>query len=141
SLVDGGLGDGDLTANRVISDPGGPAFQAPPIPQADLSVSQTASPSAAVGKPLTFTLLVRNGGPSAATGVVLTDTLPGGVAYQSSTTSQGTVNLAGSLLTILLGSLAPGATASVTITVIPAGAGSLSNHVNVRADQVDPGQE
>ena len=57
---------------------------------------------------------------------MLTETLPGGVAYQSSTTSQGTVNLVGGAITAMLGNLAPGATATVTITVIPSAAGSLS---------------
>jgi hypothetical protein len=51
------------------------------------------------------------------------------------------VNLVGGVITGMLGGLAPGATATITITVIPSAAGSFSNHVNVRADQADPGHE
>ena len=39
--------------------------------------------------PLTYTIVVRNAGPSLATNVVLTDTLPDGAVLRSATPSQG----------------------------------------------------
>ncbi|WP_188942069.1 isopeptide-forming domain-containing fimbrial protein [Nakamurella endophytica] len=49
-------------------------------PQADLSITKTHDPAAVViGNPLDFTLTVTNLGPSTATGVVVTDTLPVGL--------------------------------------------------------------
>src|SRR3990172_2142212 len=51
---------------------------------ADLSITKTDSPDPVVaGAPLTYTLSVRNAGPSDATTVTVTDTLPGGVTNVS----------------------------------------------------------
>ena len=93
---------------------------------ADLSVSATASPSGYVGAgtPLTYTLTVQNAGPNVtATGVTLTDTLPGGATFQTATASQGSCTQSGGTVTCALGSLAVGATATATIAVAAPSAG------------------
>ncbi len=58
---------------------------------ADLALTKSDSPDpVALGQPLHYTLAVNNAGPSTATAVQLTDTLPPGVAFDSATPSQGT---------------------------------------------------
>ena len=58
---------------------------------ADIQVTKAISnPAPAVGEQVTFTVTATNLGPSPATGVVLTDQLPAGLAFVSATPSQGT---------------------------------------------------
>ena len=62
-------------------------------PGADAAITMVASPDpATVGNNLTYAITVANIGPSndVATGVTVTDTLPGNVTYVSATPSQGT---------------------------------------------------
>ena len=81
----------------------------------DLGVSQADAPDpVTVGAVETYTVTVQNGGPSNATGVMLTDTLPGAATYVGATPSQGSCVPFGATLTCSLGSLANGASATVT---------------------------
>ena len=91
------------------------------------------------GQQLTYTLTVTNSGPSDATGVSLVDTLPAGVTYRSATSSQGTASNAGSTVTVSLGNLAVGATATATIVVdvAPATRGTLVNTASVSAAETE----
>ena len=58
---------------------------------ADLSITKSDDPDPAfVGDTITYTLNVRNGGPSTATAVQVTDNLPAGTTFVSATPSQGT---------------------------------------------------
>ena len=53
---------------------------------ANLSLTKTASPNPAIAMAnLTYRITVTNNGPSPATGVTVTDTLPGGVSFVSAT--------------------------------------------------------
>jgi uncharacterized repeat protein (TIGR01451 family) len=93
---------------------------------ADLSITNTASPNrATLGSPLTYTVTVRNNGPTQATDVELVDTVLGSVSFVSVTSSQGRCDRLGGLVFCKLGALADGATATVTIVVVPRGKGSL----------------
>jgi uncharacterized repeat protein (TIGR01451 family) len=57
---------------------------------ADLSITKSASPDPAlVGGQVSYTLAVANNGPSQATGVNLTDTLPSTVIFDSAIATQG----------------------------------------------------
>lgn len=103
----------------------------------DLSITKTAAPNpVTAGQPLTYTMTVGNAGPSASTGVTLTDTLPAGVAFVSSTASQGSCS-GTATVTCAIGSLASGASAAVTIVVTPPAAGTISNAASVAANEPD----
>jgi len=105
----------------------------------DLSVAKTDSPDPVVlGSILTYTVTVTNNGPDNATGVTLTDTLPGGVTFGSAIPSQGSCSPGGGVVTCGLGSLASGGSASVTIVVTPTAAGPLLNTASVTAIETDP---
>jgi uncharacterized repeat protein (TIGR01451 family) len=108
-------------------------------PGADLSLTKTDSPDpVAVGEPLTYTLSAHNAGPSSATGVQVTDDLPAGVTFESTTPSQGACQEAGGTVTCALGTLASGESATVEIQVRPQSEGLLSNTATVSSDVFDP---
>ena len=104
---------------------------------ADLSIVKTASPNPAVpGQALTYILTVRNAGPSAAQGVVVTDTLPAGFTATSVSSSQGGC----SALPCTLGTAAAGGSATVTIvgTVAATVTAGLVNVAGVSSSTTDP---
>jgi uncharacterized repeat protein (TIGR01451 family) len=107
-------------------------------PSADLSITKSDSPDpVTVGNNLTYTVTVKNNGPSGATGVTMTDSLPGTVTFVSATPSQG--NCTGTAtVTCNLGSLTNGASATITIVVTPTQAGGISNTARVAANEADP---
>lgn len=105
---------------------------------ADLSLTNTASPNPGqAGVTLSYRLLVTNNGPAAATNVQLADVLPGGVAFGSVTTTQGSCNGTGPV-NCNLGSVAVGGTAVVTINVTPSAPGQIVNSATVTASESDP---
>ena len=106
---------------------------------ADLSLTKADSPDPVQANGvLTYTLTVSNGGPDDATAVTVEDQLPAGVQFASATASQGTCTHAGGVLTCSLGSLANGASATVTIEVRHTAGGSLSNTAEVEGAEPDP---
>jgi len=107
-------------------------------PSADLSITKSDSPDpVTVGNNLTYTITVKNNGPSGATGVTITDSLPATVTFVSATPSQGTCT-GTATVTCGLGSLTNGSSATVTIVVTPTQAGSLSNTATVAGNEADP---
>src|SRR6185369_6169882 len=68
-------------------------------PVTDLTISASGSPATVLlEQPLTYTVLVTNFGPNLATGVLLTDVLPGGFSFVSAVPSQGScANVAGTV--------------------------------------------
>ncbi|HWW00694.1 MAG TPA: proprotein convertase P-domain-containing protein [Candidatus Acidoferrum sp.] len=108
-------------------------------PAADLALTLTARPSPVVlSSNLTYFAAVTNFGPSTATNVVLTETLPAGVNVVSVTLSQGTYVINGSTLTASLGALASGRNASLTVIVATTRLGTLTCLANVTASLTDP---
>lgn len=112
-------------------------------PSTDLAVTNvdSADPLLA-GQPLTYTVTVTNHGPDDAPGVTLTDQLPGGMAYGAPSASQGTCTRVGSIVTCLLGPLANGATATVTLPMVPTVAMTASTTASAlpTGGAVDPAQ-
>ena len=103
---------------------------------ADLAASKSFSPIAPVaGSNFTYTIGVRNLGPSNATGVRLTDPLPADTTFLP---SPGCTEAAGTV-TCLVGDLAVGASESFVINVALApGAGFVTNTVTVSGTTPDP---
>lgn len=108
----------------------------------DLSMTKTDSPDpVSVGNTLIWTLSITNNGPSDADNVIVSDSLPSGVIFNSATPSQGSCNESGGTVTCNLGMVSNGNTETVTIDVqvSPSFAStSLSNSASVTSDNVDP---
>ena len=104
----------------------------------DLSITKTDSADpVAENAPLTYTITVSNAGPDAANGVEVTDDLSPQVDPVSATASQGNCTTQGKKVTCALGSLASGATATVTLQVTTKKAGQLSNTATVTSTDAD----
>jgi uncharacterized repeat protein (TIGR01451 family) len=89
-----------------------------------------------VGQNVTFTVVLTNSGPSTATNVAVSETLPAGLTFVSATPSQGTYNSGTGLWTV--GTL-PAGTASLQIVATVTQAGALTNTAQVAtSDQPDP---
>jgi uncharacterized repeat protein (TIGR01451 family) len=128
-----GGGDADTTNNSGTST--GTATT-----RADLQLLKTATPTTALaGEQVTFTMRVRNGGPSTASGVVLEDTDLAAPDYEvvSAAPSQGACTTA---VRCELGSLARDAEATVTIvaTVTATIPGPRDNTATLTSDVTDP---
>lgn len=116
-----------------------------PVVSADLVIQKrhVTSPFVA-GNDVEYAIEVRNLGPSDATGVTVTDTLPAGLTYVSfvSTDPGWSCSAASSLVTcVLAGSLAPGTTSStfaMTAHLDPAFVGSAQNTASVTSTTTDP---
>ncbi len=106
---------------------------------ADVAIVKTGAPNPVTeGTPLTYTLAVANNGPATATNVTVADAVPSVMTYLSSNTTQGSCSEAGGTVTCLLGSMASGGTATISILTIPNTPGTYSNTATVVADQTDP---
>jgi uncharacterized repeat protein (TIGR01451 family) len=120
-------GDGNLVNDVYVSDR---------RPAAELSIEATDAPDPVAPRgTLTYTLVVTNHGPSAAPGTRLLDTLPGGVTFVRA--SAGCAQSAAQV-DCDLGTLAPGASATITITVTPRERGVITNTARVGSSAPDP---
>jgi uncharacterized repeat protein (TIGR01451 family) len=102
---------------------------------ADLAVGKTAAASVLASNNITYTISLTNFGPTAASSVVVTDTLPAGVTFVGATS--GGVNNSG-IVTWNLGTLTNGYTGSVTVTVAAPASGSLTNTASIGSPTSDP---
>lgn len=109
----------------------------PPPPAADLHITKVASnQNVTVGQPVTFTVTVRNDGPSAATGTVISDPLPAGFLSQSITTSSGAYNAITGQWSV--GDMNNGSSATMTITGSIFVPGTITNTATVTSAVGDP---
>jgi uncharacterized repeat protein (TIGR01451 family) len=95
------------------------------------------------GQPLTYSIRVANAGPDAADAVMVDDPLPAGSTFASCTTTVGTCTGpapgASGTVTASLGTLALGASETVTIVVnVTARAGTLVNTATATSSTPDP---
>jgi uncharacterized repeat protein (TIGR01451 family) len=110
----------------------------PSSPTVDLSLVKTdVADPVLLGGNITYHVNVSNAGPDAATGVVVTDTLPADTTFVSASATQGTCSETAGTLTCGLGTLGAGATATITVTVTPQKAGIVHNGAVVVGDQTD----
>jgi uncharacterized repeat protein (TIGR01451 family) len=114
---------------------------------ADVSATKSAAASVAAGANLAYTIVVHNAGPSDATGVSVTDTLPAGTTFVSLTQPGGwtvTTPAVGGTGTVTLAnaSLANGASATFTLVVKVAAATpngtNVVNTASASASTADP---
>ena len=111
---------------------------------ADLKVTKTDGPDpVSLGSTLTYTIQVENLGPDAATGVVVTDSLPKEVDFVSATSTQGKCAAKERKSPVRSATMpAPtinyGGPPTVTITVIPRKVGTISNTASVDGVEKDP---
>ena len=136
----------------TATDPAGNTSEISPgalnsAPSADLNVltlSATASPVAG-GSTITYRIGVGNLGVSAATSVSLVDVVPAGATIVGILASQGTApTTSGNTITVNLGTLAVGATATLDITATAPAAGTgttpttITNTATASSALVDP---
>jgi uncharacterized repeat protein (TIGR01451 family) len=110
-------------------------------PSADVGLAMTGSADPAdLGGLLTYTLTVTNGGPSAATGVILTDSLPASMEFDSAVPTPGVCafDAPTHTLTCDLGALGAPGSATVALGVRPHALGTFTNTATVVRIEPDP---
>lgn len=104
---------------------------------ADLEITKTVSnPRPYIHEVINFTLIVQNKGPDTATSVYVTDKLPEGVVYISSSANYGSYDPNTGIWTI--GDLPSGAVAQLVMNVGVEKVGPLENHAHVYSNTYDP---
>jgi uncharacterized delta-60 repeat protein/uncharacterized repeat protein (TIGR01451 family) len=105
---------------------------------ADVGLAMTVSPPPhVIASNLTYTLTVTNYGPSIATAIVVTDILPAGTVYVSSSPSLGSVSNDAGVVTWTLSSLATNAFATNALVVQATITGTISNAATVTTGTAD----
>ena len=118
------LGNNSTTASITVTN------------SADMSLTKTSNPATiTIGNPVTYTLSAYNNGPSSATNVVITDTLPAGLTF---TGSNAGCTASGQIVTCVIGSVANQATPVVTITASTSGTNRTITNVATVASDNDP---
>ncbi len=106
-------------------------------PIVDLAITKRVKSQVNIGDTVLYTITATNNGPSAATGVVVTDDLPAGLEYVKATTSQGTVSASNGVVTANLGTLPVGATATITVTAKANLEGKIVNTATVKGIETE----
>ncbi|MEU3747804.1 MULTISPECIES: DUF11 domain-containing protein [Streptomyces] len=113
----------------------------PPPARADLSVTIGPTAAVSIGDRVSYTVTVANrtSSTATATGITLTDAFAGaGVTLISAAPTQGTCTTTPTQATCALGSLAPGASTTLTFTAEPRSTGTLTHTATVAATPSDP---
>lgn len=140
-----------LVTGTIVATSVGKANQADPFPanntatatttigpSSDLALTMTDSPDpAVVNSNWVYTITVTNNGPSAASGVVVNQTVPANVTIVSAASTSGTVATGAGSVTATVGSLANGAGAVITVTAKSAIVGTYASSATVTASQTD----
>ncbi len=115
--ADGGLEATSNTTTTVVHEP-------------KLKVTKTGPEMRYVGRPITFEITVANTGKVDVTNAVLTDPVPAGATFREAT---GGGQLRGGEVVWSLGTLAAGASKTVSLTVVARQRGTLDNVATARA--------
>jgi len=135
AVVSGGVQD-TVESNNAATD------TTTVTPLADLSViKDDETDPVPVGDDIVYLIEITNNGPSRATGVTVTDTLPDGTDFQDATTTTGTCDDRQNVVTCDVGTLGAGASASITIEATAEVVGTLTNEALVDSEVVDPDLE
>jgi len=105
-------------------------------PQADVATTCSGPASVAPGATFNYSVTATNLGPSTASNVVVTDTLPGTATFVSAT--GGGVNNSGTVTWPAIAALAGGGTTNFNVTVTAPSGGSLTNIVSSVSPVLDP---
>jgi uncharacterized repeat protein (TIGR01451 family) len=111
-----------------------------PVESADVSVTKSASPNpVAPGQTLTYAITASNAGPSDAQNVVITDTIPSGIAGVEFSTDGG-ITWSPWTGTFNIGTLPSGTSRTILIrgTVSSTAKGTITNTANVTSTTPDP---
>ena len=126
------------TGNVTTSNDGSDQSSASTCVQAqvDLAITKSGSPTTQeLGQGnITWTIVVTNLGPSADTGVKISDPMPAGNTYVSSTTTKGTCT-GGAVLNCDIGPMAVGETVTITLVTTPSQVGVQTNTATVSGDR------
>lgn len=107
-------------------------------PSSDLAITMTSSPNTPVVGSLTYTVDVTNAGPDPANNVIITDTLPTGVAFDP-VNSDGSCFEASGIVTCNLGVFNSVDDSGPILLVVTVGSSTgLPNTVTVASDSTDP---
>ncbi|HEX8557078.1 MAG TPA: hypothetical protein VF668_03195 [Pyrinomonadaceae bacterium] len=97
---------------------GAPRVAAAALAAADLTVTKSGDESAPVGGDITYNIVVTNGGPDEAAGVVLTDPIPANTTFVSADSpTGGTVSFSNNTLTVTFASIPAFESGSVVLVV------------------------
>ena len=108
-------------------------------PFADLAVGLLDAPDPiTVGQTLTYSVSVTNRGPSAASFVTVTNTLPVSVGILDATPSQGFITISGNVVVCNFGTISNSGIATATINVVPILEGTILATASATSAQTDP---
>ena len=106
-------------------------------PQIDLAVTKVGSPNPVeLGANITWTMVVTNNGPDTATGVTISDPMPAGNTYVSSSATQGSCT-GGAILSCSLGTIPAKGTVTITLVTTPNVTGTVTNTVTVVGNETE----
>jgi uncharacterized repeat protein (TIGR01451 family) len=106
-------------------------------PLIDLAITKIGSPNPdTLPGNITWTMVVTNHGPDAATGVTISDPLPAGNTFVSVSTSKGSCT-GGAIIHCAIGNMAPGESVTITLVTTPSVAGTVTNKVTVAGNETE----
>ncbi|MEW6196883.1 MAG: Calx-beta domain-containing protein [Bacteroidota bacterium] len=133
--------DSDVEQTTGISDPFTLSFSYldethdAGLVSANTTTTKTGPPTATTGEQVTYTISVHNSGPTASSGIVVSDPLPQGTTYVAST---GNGEYTNGTVTWNLGTMQTNYDVTVTVTVTVDADGTITNTSTTVADTPDP---
>jgi uncharacterized repeat protein (TIGR01451 family) len=101
-----------------------------------LRITPSANPTP-TNESLTFFITLSNAGPTLSTGVKMTNQLPSNATYGSAFTDHGSVTEVAGRVIADIGTLTNGEVATVAVTVLPTGAGQITNSASAGRNEAE----